>query len=163
MEATYFVSFDVVSPSIRAIADRRCGSVNTSSVINASTKYCDILQTICRRGLEIGWTVSELRSFSSSIKNKRDHARNVFEHSQVSGIVASRWYCLENLVDSLKDVGGIVFLHAGHYESVHKVFERAYQRTFRQNGSAMKEALQFLELQSSLEKKVGVSKSQGHF
>lgn len=57
-----------------------------------------------------------------------------------------KWHCLEHLVDSLKGVGGIEYLRAGHYESAHKITKRAYQITTEQNESAMKKNPHVLEL-----------------
>lgn len=58
-------------------------------------------------------------------------------------------HCLEHLVEVLRAVVGVVYLHAGHYKSAHKNFKRAYKRTSTLNGSATKETLNALQLQST--------------
>lgn len=72
----------------------------------------------------------------------------------------SRWHCLEHNVSSLKGAGGIEYLLTSDYERGHKIFERAYKRTSKQNGSAIKESLSVLELQSSLEVKLASAEAE---
>lgn len=114
LETKNFDSPDMVSPLIKAIADRSGGNVKSAPVTKVFTKYCDILPTICRQGLRIGWTESEQHSLSKSIKNFEDHAQSVFKHYQVSGEGTFKWHCLDHHEGSLKNVGDMKYLHADH-------------------------------------------------
>lgn len=145
-EATNFDTIDLAF--IRAIADRSCSNVRNAPVTKAFIKNCNIIQTIYRRGLRIGWTESELCSVSKSIKIFKDYSRSVFERYQVSGTATFKWHCFKSLVNSLRAVSGTVWVHASHYEIAHKMFKRAYLKTLEQNGSAMEKTLMVLVLQS---------------
>lgn len=64
---------------------------------------------------------------NESTKKFIDDAKSVFRDYQVSAMVSFKWHGLEHLVESLEAVGGGEYLHAGYYESAHKVFMQAFQ------------------------------------
>lgn len=150
LETTNFESIDVGTPFSGAIADYSCGNVKSAPESKAFTGYSDILQTICRRLLRIGWTEPETRRLKGIIRNFKDHARIVFEHYRVFALKPSRWHWPGIQVRFLRCVGSIEYRHASHYENAQKMFRRAYQRTFKRNGSVLNETLNLLGCQSSL-------------
>lgn len=128
-EAVDFESIDMVSRFIGATINRSCGNVKNAPVSKVFSEYCDLLGVIYRRGLNTGWTESELQGLKESLKKFKDYFGSTDKGYRASGTETFTLNCPKHLVDSFRAVGGAENFHGGHYESVHKIFKRAYQRT----------------------------------
>lgn len=80
--------------------DRSNGNINTVPLTKGFTDCCDLIRAICRRGLNIEWTESELQNLEKSIEKFKNYSRSVFECYLVPSMETSKWHCFEYLVNS---------------------------------------------------------------
>lgn len=50
-----------------------------------------------------------------------------------------KWHLLDHLLDAIRHVGDVKFLHCGLYEAAHKVFKNHYRKTSKRRRSVMRE------------------------
>lgn len=141
LEAKDYDSVDMVSPFLGSIIDYCCGTAYHAPVTKAFTMYVDMVAFITRRFRTPGWTEDELTELDYDIKAFKSHSCSVFSSYQASGMGTSKWHSLDHVVESLRHVGGIEYLHGGLYEHAHKRFKDAYKLTSRRKRSAMEETL----------------------
>lgn len=65
----------------------------------------------------------------------------VFGAYQHSSTGTQKWHLLDHLVDSIKNVGGIQFLHGDFHEGSDKVFKTVCSECPKRRGSAMDDAV----------------------
>lgn len=52
-------------------------------------------------------------------------------------MVTQKWHLFDHLVDAIREIGGIEYLHRGLYESADKIFETLYRKSSKRRQSAM--------------------------
>lgn len=93
------------------------------------TSYVNLFGYVQRENISSFWThtyLSHLRQMNVKFKALGNYA---FRACQTSTIDPQKWYLLDCLVDAIKGVGGILFLHRGLYESSHKIFKTLYAKS----------------------------------
>ena len=141
LEGKDYEAMDIVSPFLGAILDMCCGEQDNAPITRTYTKYSEILNFVNRSWLLPGWDDASLRKLKSMIKSFKEVARMTFEKYQVSGMGTTKFHSLDHLVDDLKVMGGIEYLHGGLFEKVHKILKEDYALTSKRVNTAMQEAI----------------------
>lgn len=140
IEARDHDCIDMVMPFIAGMVDRCC-DLTEAPVTSAFVNFVDLHQTLFQYNEHRGWSRKQLLSLSIDIKNFQKAALNAFSTYQPSNMRTCKWHALDHLVDDLRDIGNISALHAGLYESTHRIFKALYRKSSKRSASAMEETV----------------------
>lgn len=151
LEAQNFDTLDMVAPFLGAVVDTCCGTEEKAPVTNTYVAYSELLDFIYRRRTYPSWNEAELGVLITMIGSFKTIARDTFGKYQASNMGTSKWHALEHVVDNLRDLGGIQYMHGGLYEQSHKNFKEDYKLTSKRVHSAMTETLKRQEERALLQ------------
>lgn len=113
------------------------------------TAFVVLLPVVNQYNRGPGWIKNELPAFQSQIAELRTIGQTIFPGYQASSIATQKWHLLDHIIEGIKHVGGVQYLHERLYESSHRVIETAYRETSRRKRFATDKA--FMRQNETLE------------
>lgn len=132
LEPSSFQSMENISPFLRAYV-YPCCDYGDDQIASTDTNDVDFVNFIYRAFCSPGWTENVLKRFLPII---------IICWTPLSQPVAStkshqwtgKWHCLIETCQDIRQVGGVVYLQCGQFDSSHKIMQSIWCKSAQKNG-----------------------------
>lgn len=93
--------------------------------------YVELMRFVRRENNSFFWTETNLAFLRQMIIKFKPLGKSVFRAYQLSSMGTQRWNLLNYLVDSIRHVDCIQFLHGRLYEGSQKIFKTVYGKKLK--------------------------------
>lgn len=126
-----------------------CGQNKTASTTHVFTSYVDLVNRIFKRWKSPKWKENDLIQRREQTSHFKDMVVSNLGPYQTSSIRTSKFRMLSHIIQDLKDMGGIAYIHGGLYEKAHKIFKDAYKQTSKRHDTVTDESIRRSDIRKS--------------
>lgn len=139
LEVSDFDNVNQVSPPLVSVLAVLYGNESSAEVTAVFTVYVGFITFLFSRQVKSFWTTETLSKLKEKIKEFKNTKKNVFENYQLSNEGTEMWHMLDHIVENIREVGGVEYLHAVIYECAHRIIKRDCKRSLLKKKLALEE------------------------
>lgn len=141
LEALDFSKVDQVSPFHGSVVDVLCGNEDNADV----TQYLHCMLTwsafYSGVGLNHSWATKLYLNLKTKLKYSNEKRWRCFRTMKRQDWAHRNWHMLNHISESIREVDTVKYLHAGIFQSGHRIFKRQYRKRLLNRKFALEETL----------------------
>lgn len=141
LEAAEHDRIDIVPSFTGALIDDWCGEKDDARIEMSFWRFSELMKFWYRPCMDPTWNEEELNVLSENTIHFKEMERATFALYQPFQMGISKWYALDNLVQHLRELGWIEYMHGGLHDRSHKILKEDQNRTSKSITAAMQERM----------------------
>lgn len=141
LEAVNYKSTDFLSSINEETVDMCSADSTRAPVTEVFPSYVDLAYDIPKRSCNPAWTKQQLSDLQSEINKYKERVETVLGFYKASWMRTSKPLALNHILYAWEEFETIAYLHAGLFESSHKLFRKHSNHTSKKSRSPNAETL----------------------